>query len=243
MDTAADWAAVSPHAPDVRRTSGPSISNLTREQQLTAMGSPAPVFGGRRQWINYVCETTGFGSLEMLGASAHRVTLVRPGDVQALTDHHRLVRAGRLAPGWPRRPLGAHRVHVLDHVELVRTRADAHDSWLVAAQGIARLCGTDDEVAHLAGGPLRHVLWSGRHDLAARFVVSTLVELRHAADELATERTAYRAAVERMTRGGRPTTEDDPQRDVDELARHDLEAIRLEISALSAVRAEWDGVA
>jgi hypothetical protein len=219
MDTAADWAAVSP------------------------IDSPAPVFGGRRQWLGYVYETTGFGSLEMSGASAHRVTIVRPGDAQALADHHRMVRAGRLVPTWPRRAPGPDRVHVLEHDELRRTRADAHDSWLVAARGVARLCGTDDEVAHLAGGPLRHVLWSGRHHLASLDVVGALVELRHAADELAVERTAYRAAVERLTRDGRRAPQDDPRPGVDELARRDLETIRLEIRALSAVRAEWDGVA
>lgn len=252
MDTAAAWAAASPRAtgtpPDDRSVRAVSISNLTRAQQLEAMGSAAPVFGGRRQWLDYVGETTGFGSLEMSRSSAHRVTLIRPGDAEALREHHRLVLAGRLTPSWPRPPLGAHRVHVLDRDELLRTRADAHDSWLVAAQGVARLCATDDQVAALVGGSLRHILWSGREHLAAAHVVLALTELGQAAHELAAERIAHRDAVERMIRRGRRPDETAGEVDaeaeaVGELTRREIESIRLEARALSAVRTEWDGVA
>ncbi|MBD8608772.1 hypothetical protein IFT73_18100 [Aeromicrobium sp. CFBP 8757] len=201
-----------------------TISNLTRSQHLESLGSAAPVFGARRQWLGYVGETTGFGSLELSGCSPRRVTLVRPGDAEALREHHRLVRTGRLAPAWPRRPMGPGRVHVLDHEELLRTRADAHDSWLVAAQAVARLCRTDDEMAGLVADPLRHVLWAGREWLGSPGVVGALAALRQAADELATERAAHRAAVERMA------------------CRHDLDAIRLEIRTLAELRAEWDAV-
>lgn len=226
---------------DADAVGAPSVSNLTRAQLLEAMGSSAPVFGGRRQWLDYVGETTRFGSVELSGTSAHRVTLVRPGDATALAEHHRLVRTGRLAPTWPRRPLGADRLHVLERDDLRHTRADALDSWLVLAQGVARLCGTDDEVAHLAGGPLHRVLWSGRTRLDAPDVLDALAELHRAAAELAVERTSYRAAVERMVHLGRPASAAGTQpHAADELVRADLESIRLEIRTLAAVRTEWD---
>ncbi len=201
-----------------------TISNLTRSQRLEAMGSAGPVFGGRRQWLGYVGETTGFGSLELSGCSPRRVSIVRPGDDDALREHHRLVRAGRLAPAWPRRSMGADRVHVVDHDELLLSRADAHDSWLAAAQAVARLCDTDDEVARLVADPLRLVLWSGRRRLGSPILVAELAELQQAAAELATERVAHHAAVERFA------------------GRHDLDAIRLETRALAELRAEWAAV-
>lgn len=244
MDSAAEWATLSPHVPRLHPDEPPldvrSVSNLTRAQRVAAMDSAAPALGGRRQWLGYACETTGYRSVELSGSSARRVTLVRPGDPDALRRHHRQVRAGSLGPGWLRRPLGPDRVHELDLPELHRTRADAPGSWLRLAQAVARVCGTDDEVALLAGGPLRRILWSSRERLDSPHVVHALLELHRAAHELAAERTAYRHALERMVRRDRPDVRPDT---VDDLTLHELEAIRLEARTLSAVRAEWDGVA
>jgi hypothetical protein len=187
----------------------------------------APLFGGRRSWLDYSFATTGYGSVERSGPRAYRVTIVRPGDPVALRQHHRLMRSGRLTPGPFRPRLDDSRVHVVDREELSLTRADAHDSWLVTAQHVARLCGADDEVARIAGAALRSLLWSGRVQLGSEPFMAAIDDLRRATEELAVERTAYRAAVDRWVAG-------------EELARSDIESIEVETRVLAKVRQEWD---
>lgn len=222
MSTAAEWAAISPYAPDphldARATF--SVSNLSWSQQQQAMGQ-APVLGGRRQWCDYSFELTGYGSLELCGPLAYRVTLVPPDDGQALRQLHRLVCSGRLQPLWSRRHLDASRVHVIDRAELSRTGVDARGSWLFVAQAVARLCGTDDEIAQIAGPALRGLLWAGREHLGSADLSAAITELRRATEDLAAERARYVAALERRVRG-------------------DIDAVRLEAQVLAEVRREWD---
>jgi len=186
-----------------------------------------PLFGTRREWVGYSCETTGYGSVELCGPSAHRVTIVHPADDDVLRLHHRLVRNGRLRPAWYARRPDASRLHVVDRDELVRTRADLRGSWLSAAHAIARSCGEDDEVARMAGPALRQLLWSGRAQLDSPQVTVAFTELRRATDALVAERRRYRAAVDRWVGA--------------DIAQQDVESIRLEARVLAEVRREWDG--
>lgn len=233
MDTAAEWAAISPYAPDphenVLTIGALSVTNLSWSQQQQTM-SHAPLFGGRRQWCGYSFELTGYGLLELCGPLAYRVTIVHPDDSQALRQLHRLVCSGRLRPAWYRRRPDTSRVHVVDRAELSRTRVDVRDSWLFAAQRIARLCGTDDEVAQIAGPALRRLLWIGTEhpdsDLTA-----AITELRRATEDLAAERKKYVAALERRIRGNARRT----------VLPGDVESVWLETQVLAEVRREWEG--
>lgn len=222
MGAAAEWATTSLYAPDPRedvRTIGTlSVSNLSWSQQQQTM-SHAPALGGRRQWCGYSFELTGYGSVELCGPLAYRVTIVHPDDAAALRQLHRIVRSGRLRPAWYQpRPDVSH-IHVLDRAELCRTRADARGSWLFAAQAVARLCGTDDEVAQLAGPALRRLLWAGRRGLVPE-LTATITELLRVTESFAEERQRYLAAIEQR-------------------AAEDLAAIRLETQVLAAARREW----
>ena len=242
MGAAAEWSDISPFprcADDGRTIGAGSVTNLTWSQQQQAMAA-APLFGGRRTWRHYSFETTGYGSLELCGPLAHRVTIVHPGDAETLRRHHRLVRRGRLTSGSRRRPDDAH-LCVLERDELVRTRADDRDAWLFAAQRVAQLCGTDDEVARTAGPALRQLLWSGRTHLAGRDVLTMLVDLRHAAEALAEERRSYLAAVERwITTGQRAAIDAEiHRRSAQQLVQDDIESLRLETQVLAEVRREW----
>jgi hypothetical protein len=229
MSAAAEWADISPFprcAADEGRAVPPgSVTNLSWSQQQQTM-TAAPLFGGRRGWLDYSSETTGFGSVELGGPLAHRVTIVHPADDRVLRRHHRLVRSGRLSPAPYRRALDETRLHVVDRAELVRTRADDVDSWLVTAQRVAGLCAGDDEVARVVGPALRQLLWAGRHHLGSEHVAATIAELRTAAQDLATERTRYRAAVDRW---------------VSDRVHEDIEVIRLETRVLAEVRWDWEG--
>jgi hypothetical protein len=189
---------------------------------------PDPLFGTRREWAGYSFETTGYGSVERCGPSAHRVTIVHPADDDVLRLHHRLVRNGRLRPAWWRR-LDASRVHVIDREELFRTRADLRGSWLSAAHAVARSCGEDDEVARMTGPALRQLLWTGRAQLDSPQVTAAFTELRRAADALVAERRRYRAAVDRWVGA--------------DLVQQDVESIRLEARVLAEVQREWDDTA
>lgn len=246
MDTAADWAAVSPHAlgPDegMRALASSSITNLSWTQQHQSMSTAGPLFGGRRSWLDYTCETTGYGSLEMAGSLAYRVTIVRPGDTESLRQHHGLVRNGRMKAPWFGRSTDPSSAHVIDHDELVSTRAHARGSWLFSSQDVARLCATDDEVARIAGGSLRRILWDSREHLGSEHITGLLAELRLAAEELAAERTSYRTALTHMVCAGEPGWAGTAARlsSVIQLAQDDLESIRLETRALAGVRTEWD---
>lgn len=246
MSAAAEWAATSPYAPDpradVQMIGALSVSNLSWSQQQQAM-SQAPVLGGRRQWCDYSFEMTGYGSLELCGPLAYRVTIVHPDDVPALRQLHRLVCTGRLRPAWYRRQMDASHVHVIDRAELCRTRADARGSWLFAAQAVARLCGTDDEIAHIAGSALRRLLWTGRPHLGSEHFTAAATELRRATEELAGERRRYAAALERRLSSGPRSSARAPEhrRTPPQLVRDDVECIRLEAQVLAEVRREWEG--
>jgi hypothetical protein len=152
MSAAADWADISPFprcaADEARAIATASVTNLSWSQQ-------------RRGWLDYAFETTGFGSVELGGPLAHRVTIVHPAADRVLRQHHHLVRSGRLRAAPYRRALDETRLHVVDRAELVRTRADDADSWLVTAQRVAGLCAGDDEVARVVGPALRQLLWAG----------------------------------------------------------------------------------
>lgn len=230
MNTAAEWAALSPYAPDPHEDGHAigtlSVSNLSRSQQQQAM-SHAPVLGGRRQWCDYSFELTGYGALELCGPLAYRVTIVHPDDAQALRRLHRLVRSGRLQPLGHRRRLDASRVRVIDRTELSRTGVDAHDSWLFAAQAVARWCGTDDTIAQIAGPALRRLLWTGRDHLGSEHLATVIAELRRATEDLAVERARYVAALERRVRGLAAVPDG-------------VESIRLETRVLAEVRREWE---
>lgn len=247
MDTAAEWAAISPHGPNPgedRWARGTSlVTNLSWSQQHQTLNAAAPLFGGRRGWLDYTYETTGYGSLELRGPLAYRVTIVQPGDAQTLRRHHRLVRSGHLKPARRWRRCDPCRVHVIERDELCRTRADDRDSWLFAAQGVARLCAGDDEVARLAGASLCRLLWFGREHLSSEHVSAAFAELRRATEALAAERRSYRTAVERRACAGEHHTFGTEARlqSVDQLAQEDLESIRLEVRALSEVQSEWGG--
>lgn len=184
--------------------------------------APAALFGGRRTWTDYAFETTGYGSLELRGASVFRLTIVHPGRDDVLRDHHRQVRRGTTGPGWFRRRHEDGLDHVVDRDELVRAHADARGSWLSDVRAVARRCGTDDEVARLAGPALRDLLWSERERLHCTHVAAALAELRDATETFAAERTQHAALVARRRLAA------------------DLTAIRFEASVLAAVRQEWD---
>ena len=228
MGAAAGWADISlfPRcADDDGRAIAPwSVTNLSWSQQQRTM-TAAPLFGGRRGWLDYSFETTGFGSVELRGPLAQRVTIVHPADDDVLHRHHRLVRTGRLRPPRFRPGLDGARLHVLDRAELVRTRADEPDSWLVPAQRVAGLCATDDEVARIAGPALRRLLWAGRPDLGPATVTAEIAALRRATEDLTAERARYRVAVDRWAslRDG---------------ARDDIESIRFETRVLAEARRE-----
>ncbi|MET1037602.1 MAG: hypothetical protein ABW075_04960 [Aeromicrobium sp.] len=241
MGTAADWSRISLF-PRAAHEHGPtlgtfSVTNLSWTQQRATMHA-APLFGGRRSWVDYSYETTGYGSLELCGQLAYRVTIVHPDDDDARRRHHRLIRSGRSKPAWFRRQPDAGRVHVIDHAELETTRANARGSWLFMAQRIARLCGTDDEVARLAGPAVRQLLWSGREHLGSARIADAIGELQHATETLAVERTRYTAAVDRLV-GDQPQVVV-PARDVLHDVRRDIETIRFEARVLAEVREEWD---
>lgn len=175
----------------------------------------APPLGGRREWCDYSYETTGYGSVERSGLSVRRVTLVRPGDRAALRRHHHLVVAGRLHPVRGRKIL-ARSLHVVDGAAL--RHAGERSSWLAVAHGVARSCATDDVVAEVAGGTLRRLLWSARHDLSSRDALVALHELAAATDALVAERSRFSMA----------------------LAEHDIADVRLQARALAELRGEWD---
>jgi hypothetical protein len=208
----------------------------------TAEASADPLFGGRRTWPAYTYETTGYGSLELRGALAYRVTIVHPDDREALRHHHRLVRSGRLNPSpYRRRRIDPAHLRVIDREELSRTRSDAVGSWLFAAQRVARVCGTDDEVARIAGPVLRQLLWVGRDHLGTEPVTAALAELRRATEDLAAERRRYCAALDRWVTSGRRhqvETQVDPEPG-QKLVQGDIESIRLETRVLVAVQQEW----
>lgn len=245
MSTAAEWAAVSPYARDPRedvRTIGAfSLTNLSWAQQQQTM-SHGPLLGGRRQWCGYSFELTGYGSLELCGPLAYRVILVHPDDVSALRQLHRLVQSGRLRPACYRRRPDASHMYVLDRAELARTRVDARDSWLFAAQDIARLCGTDDEVAQMAGPVLRHLLWSGRDRPGSEHFAAAITELHQATQDLAAERTRYLAALERRFCGDAASASpaEAPPLSAGQLAHADIDSIRLEAQVLAEVQREWE---
>lgn len=228
MSAAAEWADISPFprcaGGDGRAISAGSVTNLSWGQQQQTM-TAAPLFGGRRGWLDYSFETTGFGSVELGGPLAHRVTIVHPADAAVLRQHHCLVRSGRLRPAPYRRRIDESLLHVIDRDELVRTRADDPDSWLVAAQRVAAWCATDDHVADVAGPALRQLLWSGRRRLGSEQLRTTFAELRRATEDLAVERARYDAAVEQH---------------VQQLVRDDIESIRFETRVLGEVRREWE---
>lgn len=247
MSTAAEWADISPFprraGDDERRIGACSVTNLSWDQQRAAE-SAAPLFGGRRTWSAYAYETTGYGSLELCGPLAYRVTIVRPDDREVLRRHHRMVRSGRLnhAPYRWRR-IDPSRLRVVDREELSRTQADAADSWLVAAQQVARACGADDEVARLAGPALRRLLWIGCDHLGAEHVAASFAELRGATEELAAARRLYRAALDRWVASGR-RDQREARADLEseqQLVHGDIELIRLETRVLGAVRQDWGG--
>lgn len=245
MSTAAEWATLSPYAPDphedVHTIGTLSVSNLSWSQQQQAM-SHAPVFGGRRQWCDYSFELTGYGALELCGLLAYRVTIAHPDDVQALRQLHRLVCSGRLRPLRNRRRLDASRVHVIERAELSRTGVDARDSWLFAAQAVARMCGTDDEIAQIAGPALRHLLWAGRDHLGSEHLTAPITELRRATEDLAAERMRYVAALERRIRGDvQSTPQEARMRSLTQEVRRDIESLRLEVQVLAEVQREWEG--
>jgi hypothetical protein len=122
MSTAAEWSRISAFprtADDHGRTIGTfSVTNLSWAQQRATMQA-TPLFGGRREWPDYAAETTGYGSLELGGPLAYRVTIVAPGDEDALRGHHRLIRTGRPGP----RGTGGHR---RQHPRLVAVRGTGH---------------------------------------------------------------------------------------------------------------------
>lgn len=247
MDTAAEWAALSPYPPDphenVHAIGAISVTNLSWSQQQQTM-SHAPLLGGRRQWCGYSFEMTGYGAVELCGPLAYRVTIVHPDDPQALRQLHRLVCSGRLRPPRYRRGPDTSRVHVVDLAELSRTGADVRGSWLFAAQRIARLCGTDDEVAQIAGPALRRLLWIGREHLGSEHLTAAITELRQATEDFAAERTRYVAALEQRIRGDAPSTlqAEDRLRVLRQAVRSDIASIRLEIQVLAEVQREWRGV-
>lgn len=222
MGAAAEWADISPFprgaGEDAPLIGMWSVTNLSWAQQRAAV-SAAPLFGERRQWLGYSAETTGYGSLELCGPLAYRVTIVHPDDSQALRQHHRMVRSGRLRTARYWRRIALDHVHVIERAELCRSRADARGSWLFAAQAVARLCGADDEVAWIAGPALRRLLWAGRAGLGPE-LTATITELRDLTESLAAERRRYLAAVEQSI-------------------RDDLETIQLEIRTLAEVRRDW----
>jgi hypothetical protein len=241
MGAAADWSRISPFPrgpeQDAGTTGAFSVTNLSWSQQRATM-TGAPLFGGRRQWRDYSFETTGYGSLELCGQLAYRMSIVHPADDDGLRRHHRLVRRGRLTPVGIRRRPGTDRVHVLGRDELVRSGADTRGSWLFTAQRVARLCGTDDELAGFAGPALRQLLWVARDDLGDRAVADAFVDLRRATEALDAELTRHRAAVASRVRGdlhGEPSIEAGLHE-----VRRDIEAIGFEARVLSAVRQEWD---
>lgn len=230
MSTAAEWARISPYAcephEDVHSIGALSVTNLSWSQQQQTM-SHAPMLGGRRQWRGYAFELTGYGALELCGPLAYRVSIVHPDDAQALRQLHRLVCTGRLQPAWYRRRLPVSHVHILERGELSRTHVDARGSWLFAAQAVARLCGTDDQIAQLAGPALRRLLWTGREQLDSEHLATALNELRLAADELATERRRYGTALDRRVCG-------------DPATQNAVQSLRLEAQVLAEVRREWE---
>lgn len=180
----------------------------------------APPLGGRQRWLDYTAETTGYGSFERGGDLVHRVTIVHPDDDAALRWHHALVQSGRLRSLVPaRRRVLEIRTHVLDRAELVRSRADAPGSWLAAAQDVARLCGTDDAVADVAGPALRRLLWDARSHLGSAQAVAALADLQAAAGDLVTERRRFVLAQRSL---------------------RDVEAVRLEAAVYAEVRREWE---
>ncbi|MCW2839023.1 MAG: hypothetical protein JWR55_506 [Aeromicrobium sp.] len=240
MGAAAEWADITPfarRAGDDRLLAALSVSTLSWAQQHESV-TPAPLFGGRRTWVGYAFETTGYGSLELCGPLAYRVTIVHPDDREALRQHHRLVRRGRLRPAPYRRRLGDSRLRVIEREQLTRSRADTHGSWLFAAQRIARVCGTDDEVARIAGPALRQLLWVSRDHLDSRHVEAAFVELARATEDLATERRRYRAAVDRWVAAGhRSELQAEAHLGaVRQLVQGDLDSIRLETGVLAEVR-------
>ncbi|MET0929241.1 MAG: hypothetical protein ABWX74_06970 [Aeromicrobium sp.] len=208
----------------------------------TSEAGADPLFGGRRTWPAYTYETTGYGSLELRGARAYRVTIVHPDDRDALRRHHRLVRSGRLNPApYRRRRIDPAHLRVIDREELSGTRADAVGSWLSTTQRVAHVCGADDEVARLAGPALRQILWVGRDHLGTEHVAAALAELRRATEELAAERRRYCVALDRWVASGRrPQVETrvDPETGP-QLVQGDIESIRLETRVLVAVQREW----
>ena len=227
MGAAAEWADISPFPrcaeDDGRTIATGSVTNLTWNQQQQTMAA-APLFGGRRTWRHYSYETTGYGSLELRGPLAYRVTIVHPGDPETLRRHHRLVRSGRLQTALRARRLDGAHLQVMERDALVALCADEPDSWLVTAQHIARWCASDDEVAGTAGQVLHRLLWNGRHQLGTRPMRAALADLRHATEDLVAERARYRVAVDRWI----DTTS----------AVRDIDAIRFETRVLADARRE-----